>query len=122
MGKNKEKKCNLKCNTCEYYNKSKDFCKEKEIEVEFASALVMPNTMSKLKRVSLDIQNSCKLQAELFSNSFSGKRFFVKENKTMKKRSVVIPPYSAYGAGIRFTTKAPISINSLEFEFDVRGK
>ena len=32
MGKNKEKKCNLKCNTCEYYNKSKDFCKEKEIE------------------------------------------------------------------------------------------
>ena len=95
---------------------------QKEIEVEFASALVMPNTMSKLKRVSLDIQNSCKLQAELFSNSFSGKRFFVKENKTMKKRSVVIPPYSAYGAGIRFTTKAPISINSLEFEFDVRGK
>lgn len=32
MSKSKEKKCNLKCNTCEYYNKKQDFCKEKEIE------------------------------------------------------------------------------------------
>lgn len=30
--KSKEKKCNLKCNTCEYYNPKKDFCKEKEIK------------------------------------------------------------------------------------------
>lgn len=32
MGKNKEMKCNFKCSTCEYYNKKRDFCKEKEIE------------------------------------------------------------------------------------------
>lgn len=32
MSKNKEKKCNFKCSTCEHYSKSKDFCKEKEIE------------------------------------------------------------------------------------------
>lgn len=28
----KSKKCNLKCNTCQNYNKSTDFCAEKEIE------------------------------------------------------------------------------------------
>ena len=32
MSKNKEKKCNVKCNTCEHYDKPSDFCKEKEIE------------------------------------------------------------------------------------------
>lgn len=32
MSKGKEKKCNIKCNTCEYYEKETDFCKEKEIE------------------------------------------------------------------------------------------
>ena len=32
MSKCKEKKCNIKCNTCEYYNKETDFCKEKEIK------------------------------------------------------------------------------------------
>jgi hypothetical protein len=31
--KNKKKrKCSLKCNTCENYNKETDFCVEKEIE------------------------------------------------------------------------------------------
>ena len=32
MNKCKEKKFNIKCNTCEYYEKETDFCKEKEIE------------------------------------------------------------------------------------------
>ena len=32
MSKYKEKKCNIKCNTCEYYEKETDFCKEKELE------------------------------------------------------------------------------------------
>ena len=32
MNKCKNKKCNLKCCTCENYDKTRDFCKEKEIE------------------------------------------------------------------------------------------
>ena len=32
MGKCKDRKCNLKCCTCEHYDKQVDFCKEKEIE------------------------------------------------------------------------------------------
>lgn len=32
MSKCKNKKCNLKCRTCEHYDKKADFCKEKEIE------------------------------------------------------------------------------------------
>ena len=32
MDKCKEKKCSLKCCTCEHYDKNADFCKEKEIE------------------------------------------------------------------------------------------
>lgn len=32
MSKCKSKKCNLKCCTCEHYDKKTDFCKEKEIE------------------------------------------------------------------------------------------
>lgn len=32
MSKCKNKKCNLKCCTCEHYDKNADFCKEKEIE------------------------------------------------------------------------------------------
>ena len=32
MGEKKKKKCRFKCNTCEYYNFTKDYCVEKEIE------------------------------------------------------------------------------------------
>ena len=32
MSDNKEKKCTLKCKTCEHYNVISDFCKEKEIK------------------------------------------------------------------------------------------
>ena len=32
MSENKKKKCNFKCITCEHYSKTKDFCREKEIE------------------------------------------------------------------------------------------
>lgn len=32
MSENKKKKCNLKCKTCNNYDKKTDFCKEKEIE------------------------------------------------------------------------------------------
>lgn len=32
MCKHKKKKCNIKCSTCENYNKETDFCKEKGIE------------------------------------------------------------------------------------------
>lgn len=32
MSKCKNKKCNLKCCTCEHYDKKSDFCKEKEID------------------------------------------------------------------------------------------
>ena len=32
MNKCKNKKCNLKCCTCTNYDKTKDFCKEKEIK------------------------------------------------------------------------------------------
>ena len=32
MSENEKKKCNFKCNTCEHYEKPKDFCKEKTIE------------------------------------------------------------------------------------------
>lgn len=32
MSESKKKKCNFKCSTCEHYEKSKDFCKEKAIE------------------------------------------------------------------------------------------
>lgn len=32
MGEKKEKKCNLKCKTCEHYNKISDYCREKEIK------------------------------------------------------------------------------------------
>lgn len=33
MDKEKSKKCDgLKCNTCHFYEKSMDFCKEKEIK------------------------------------------------------------------------------------------
>lgn len=32
MSEYKNKKCNLKCCTCEHYDKKADFCKEKEIE------------------------------------------------------------------------------------------
>ncbi len=28
----KKRKCSLKCNTCEHYDKQTDFCTEKEIE------------------------------------------------------------------------------------------
>lgn len=34
------KKCSVKCNTCEYYEKETDFCKEKEIE----NCTKQPNT------------------------------------------------------------------------------
>lgn len=30
--KNKSKKCNIKCSTCEHYDKSFDYCEEKDIE------------------------------------------------------------------------------------------
>ena len=32
MSDNKEKKCNLKCKTCEHYNSIADYCREKEIK------------------------------------------------------------------------------------------
>lgn len=33
MNENVKKKCkNIKCRTCEYYDRENDFCKEKEIE------------------------------------------------------------------------------------------
>jgi len=32
MSECKAKKCSLKCRTCHYYDKNKDFCNEKEIE------------------------------------------------------------------------------------------
>ena len=32
MSEKKAKKCNLKCKTCEHYDRTVDFCKEKEIE------------------------------------------------------------------------------------------
>lgn len=32
MSKDKKKKCGLKCNTCNYYNSTKDYCSEKKIE------------------------------------------------------------------------------------------
>lgn len=34
MGNNKEKKkkCNLKCKTCEHYNRISDYCREKGIK------------------------------------------------------------------------------------------
>lgn len=32
MGKNKKKKCNIKCNTCEFYDAPFDYCTQKEIE------------------------------------------------------------------------------------------
>lgn len=32
MSEKKENKCNFKCSTCTYYSKTKDYCKEKEIE------------------------------------------------------------------------------------------
>lgn len=32
MGDNKENKCNLKCQTCEHYNRINDYCREKNIE------------------------------------------------------------------------------------------
>ena len=32
MSEKKEKKCNLKCKTCEHYNRVSDYCREKEIK------------------------------------------------------------------------------------------
>ena len=32
MSENKKNKCNLKCKTCNNYDKKADFCKEKEIK------------------------------------------------------------------------------------------
>ena len=32
MGKKKKEKCSFKCNICEYYCSTNDYCKEKEIE------------------------------------------------------------------------------------------
>ena len=32
MDENKKKKSNIKCRTCEHYEKDKDFCKERCIE------------------------------------------------------------------------------------------
>lgn len=32
MSEKKEKKCSFKCNTCSFFDKTKDYCVEKEIE------------------------------------------------------------------------------------------
>lgn len=32
MSEKKEKKCSLKCKTCEHYNRVSDYCREKEIK------------------------------------------------------------------------------------------
>lgn len=32
MNKKNEEKCSFKCSTCTYFDKTRDYCKEKEIE------------------------------------------------------------------------------------------
>ena len=32
MSEKNKKKCSFKCNTCTYFDKTSDYCKEKEIE------------------------------------------------------------------------------------------
>lgn len=93
---------------------------EKDIPVSFSSALITDTPLSKLKKVSLDIDNKKDITARLFSRNFNGRPFLIEAGKKEKRKSIFIPACISSGAGISFSGKGPITLNSMDFEFDVR--
>ncbi len=98
-------------------------CEEKEIPVQFSTALISPDKSEKalLKKISVDIENNADAYAFIFGREFEGKQFLIKPFEEILKKTVYIPPYLCSSVGVSVKTKAPVTVNSLDFEFYKRG-